>query len=188
MLSLVYAGAIVRVYVRQPATLPEVAGSLTSSVGAYRIDQARFEAGLAFFRKDQFVEARDAFAQADPARQDAAVQFYIAYAYLRQGWGRVYADDALYKAGQATLAHARSLAPMRHHRRRRPEPAAAYGRGTRRRVPARPDARALGPEPGPGLQGAAVSRPTGGPEGPRYMTAGQAHDADCCVASRATCP
>ena len=111
VLSLFYAAAIVRVYVRQPATLPEVAGSLTASVGAYRIDQTRFEAGLAFFRMDQFVEARDAFAQADPARQDAAVQFYISYAYLRQGWGRVYADDGLYKAGQATLAHARSLSP-----------------------------------------------------------------------------
>lgn len=110
-LSLVYAAAIVRVYVRQPASLPEVAGSLTSSVGAYRIDQARFDAGLGFFRQDQFVEARDAFAQADPARQDATVQFYVAYTYLRQGWGRVYADDALYKAGQAALAHARSLAP-----------------------------------------------------------------------------
>ncbi len=111
VLSLVYAAAIVRVYVRQPATLPEVAGSLTSTVGAYRIDQDRFDAGLAFFRRDQFVEARDAFAQADPARQDASVQFYLAYAYLRQGWGRVYADDALYKAGQATLVHARSLVP-----------------------------------------------------------------------------
>ena len=111
VLSLVYAAAIVRVYVRQPATLPEVAGSLTSSVGAYRIDQARFDAGLAFFRNDRFVEARDAFAQADPARQDASVQFYVAYAFLRQGWGRVYADDAMYKAGAATLAHARTLAP-----------------------------------------------------------------------------
>ena len=111
VLSLVYAAAIVRVYVRQPATLPEIAGSLTSSVGVYRIDQARFDTGLAFFRKDQFVEARDAFAQADPARQDASVQFYVAYAFLRQGWGRVYADDPLYKAGAATLAHARSLAP-----------------------------------------------------------------------------
>ena len=111
VLSLVYAGAIVRVYVRQPATLPEVAGSLTSTVGAYRIDQARFDAGLAFFRRDQFVEARDAFAQADPARQDARVQFYVAYAFLRQGWGRVYADDALYGAGKAALAHARSLTP-----------------------------------------------------------------------------
>lgn len=108
-LSLIYAGAIVRVYVRQPATIPEVAGSLTSSIGAYRIDQSRFDAGLAFFRRDQFVEARDAFAQADPARQDATVQFYVAYSYLRQGWGRVYADDSLYKAGQAALTHARSL-------------------------------------------------------------------------------
>ena len=111
VLSVLYAAAIVRIYVRQPSTLPEMAGSLTASVGAYRIDQTRFDAGLAFFRQDQFVEARDAFAQADPARQDAEVQFYIAYAYLRQGWGRVYADDGLYKAGQATLAHARSLSP-----------------------------------------------------------------------------
>ena len=111
VLSLVYAGAIVRVYVRQPATLPEIAGSLTSTVGAYRIDQARFDAGLTFFRSDQFVEARDAFAQADPARQDARVQFYVAYAFHRQGWGRVYADDALYKAGKAALEHARSLTP-----------------------------------------------------------------------------
>jgi hypothetical protein len=111
VLSLVYAAAIVRVYVRQPATLPEVTGSLTSSVGAYRIDQARFDTGLAYFRQDQFVEARDAFAQADPARQDATVQFYVAYAFLRQGWGRVYADDGLFRAGEATLAHARSLSP-----------------------------------------------------------------------------
>jgi hypothetical protein len=110
-ISLLYMGAIVRVYVRQPATLPEVAGSLTASVGAYRIDQARFDAGLAFFRADQFVEARDAFAQADPARQDPRVQFYVAYAYLRQGWGRVYADDALYAAGRDALTHARSLTP-----------------------------------------------------------------------------
>ena len=102
--------AIVRVYVRQPATLPEVAGSLTSSVGAYRIDQARFDAGLRFFRKDQFVEA--ATPSPRPTRAPGrAVQFYIAYAFLRQGWGRVYADDALYKAGEAALEHARSLAP-----------------------------------------------------------------------------
>jgi hypothetical protein len=110
-MSLLYAGAIVRVYVRQPASLPEVTGSLTSSVGAYRIDHARFDAGLAFFHNDQFVEARDAFAQADPGRQDARVQFYVAYAFLRQGWGRVYADDALYRAGLEALTHARSLTP-----------------------------------------------------------------------------
>jgi hypothetical protein len=111
VLSLIYAGAVVRVYVRQPASLPEVTGSLTSSVGAYAIDRARFDAGLRFFRQDQFVEARDAFAQADPGLQDPTVQFYTAYSYLRQGWGRVYADDALYRAGKAALGRARRLSP-----------------------------------------------------------------------------
>lgn len=111
IVSLAYAGAILRVYVRQPATVPEVAGSLTSAVGAYRINQERFYAGLEYFRGDQFAEARDAFAQADPARQDPRVQFYVAYSFLRQGWGRFYADDALYREGLATLRHARSLAP-----------------------------------------------------------------------------
>jgi hypothetical protein len=110
-LSLCYAGTIVRLYIRQPATLPEVAGSLTASVGAYQIDHSRFDAGLRYFRQDQFLESRDAFAQADPARQDPTVQFYTAYSYLRQGWGRVYSDEALYRTGKATLEHARELAP-----------------------------------------------------------------------------
>ena len=105
-----YAAAIARVYVRQPSSLPEVTGSLTSSVGAYRIDQARFDAGLTFFHQSQFIEARDALGQADPARQDPRVQFYVAYSYMRQGWGRVYCDGALYRAGKATLEQARSVA------------------------------------------------------------------------------
>jgi hypothetical protein len=111
VLSMAYAAAIVRVYVRQPVTIPEVTGSLTSSVGVYRIDQGRFDAGLAYFRNDKFLEARDAFAQADPARQDPTVQFYMSYSYLREGWGRVYNDSTLYRAGKATLDHAREIAP-----------------------------------------------------------------------------
>jgi hypothetical protein len=110
-LSLIYAAAIIRTYVRQPATLPEITGGLTWSVGVYRIDQARFDAGLSYFRADKFLEARDAFAQADPARQDPMVQFYTAYSYLREGWGRTYNDEVLYRAGKATLAHAREIAP-----------------------------------------------------------------------------
>jgi len=110
-LSLLYAAAIVRVYVRQPATLPEVTGSLTSSVGVYRIDQARFDAGLSYFRADKFLEARDAFAQADPARQDPTVQFYTSYSYVREGWGHVYNDATHYRASKATLDHAREIAP-----------------------------------------------------------------------------
>jgi hypothetical protein len=110
VVSLLYAGAVIRVYVRQPASLPEVTGSLTSSVGVYRIDQARFDAGLSHFRAERFLEARDAFAQADPARQDPTVQFYTSYSYLREGWGHVYDDATLYR-GKATLDHAREIAP-----------------------------------------------------------------------------
>jgi hypothetical protein len=147
-LSLLYAGAVVRVYVRQPASLPEVAGSLASSVGAYSIDRPRFDAGLHFFRQDQFVEARDAFAQADPGHQDPTVQFYTAYSYLRQGWGRVYADDALYRAGKTTLAQRPTAVAERHHRDRRREPEAAQRRRARCGVRPGPDARVERSEPG----------------------------------------
>ena len=49
-----------------------------------------------------------AFARADPAVRDARTQFYIAYSYYRQGWGRLYHDDALYAEGAR-----RSIAPSR---------------------------------------------------------------------------
>ena len=98
--TLVYAAAILRVYVQRPASLPEISGSLTSVVRAYQVDRERFDQGLRFFRNNQFPEARDAFAQADPGRQDATVQFYVAYSCLREGWGRAYSDDTLFKAGK----------------------------------------------------------------------------------------
>lgn len=109
--NLAYACLIVWIYVTQPATLSEVTGGLTSAVGAYRIDRSSYEEGLRFFRRDQFVEARTAFARADPARQDGATQFYIAYTYYRQGWGRVYNDDALFRQGLAAVDRAIEVAP-----------------------------------------------------------------------------
>ena len=109
--TLLYAAAILRVYVQRPASLPEMSASLTSVVRAYQIDKPRFDQGLRFFRVNQFAEARDAFAHADPGKQDATVQFYVAYSYLRQGWGRVYSDDALFTAGRAALERARQVAP-----------------------------------------------------------------------------
>jgi hypothetical protein len=75
------------------------------------VDRERFDQGLRFFRNNQFPEARDAFAQADPGRQDATVQFYVAYSYLREGWARTYSDDTLFKAGKAALDRARQVAP-----------------------------------------------------------------------------
>jgi hypothetical protein len=89
----------------------EVTGGLTATIGAYRIDDQSFADGLTFFRKDQFEEARAAFARADPAQRDARTQFYIAYAFYRQGWGRVYNDDALFTQGLAAVDKAIALAP-----------------------------------------------------------------------------
>ena len=109
--SLLYAALIVWLYASQPQTVAEVTGGLTATIGAYRIDGQSFDDGLSFFRKDQFQEARAAFQRADPAQRDARTQFYIAYSFYRQGWGRVYNDDALFKQGLEAVERAIALAP-----------------------------------------------------------------------------
>ncbi len=113
MLSLLYAALIGWTYVQQPQTVAHVTGGLTASVGAYRVDEQAFADGLAFFKKDQFVEARAAFERADPAERDARTQFYIAYSYYRQGWGRLYSDDALFAEGLKRVNLAIAVAPNR---------------------------------------------------------------------------
>jgi len=110
-LATIYAVLIGWLYVRQPQTFAQVTGGLSSAVGSYRIDERTFADGLAFFRNNQFIEARMAFARADPAERDARTQFYIAYSYYRQGWGRVYHDDALYRQALAAVDRSIALAP-----------------------------------------------------------------------------
>jgi tetratricopeptide (TPR) repeat protein len=107
----VYAGLIVWLYAAQPQTIAQVTGGLKAEIGVYRVNQQAFEDGLAFFRRDHFEEARAAFSRADPAGRDARTQFYVAYAYYRQGWGRLYSDDALFKEGLRAVDLAISLAP-----------------------------------------------------------------------------
>ena len=110
-LVIVFSGVFVWIYQRQPQSLAQVTGGIASSVGAYRIDQQAFDQGLTFFRKDQFVEARAAFERADPAERDARTQFYIAYSYYREGWGRVYSDDELFARGVDAVEKAIALSP-----------------------------------------------------------------------------
>lgn len=110
-LAVAYAAFIVWLYVRQPQTVAEVAGGLSASVGAYRINQQAFDDGQRFFRHNQFVESRSAFERADPAGQDARTQFYIAYSFYRQGWGRLYDDDELFTRGLERANKAITLAP-----------------------------------------------------------------------------
>jgi hypothetical protein len=106
-----YAAFIVWVYAVQPRTLTEVRGGVAASIGVYRVDPVAFDEGLRFFRADRFAEARRALERADPAQRDARTQYYIAYAFLREGWGRVYADDALYRQAQVSLQRALAASP-----------------------------------------------------------------------------
>ena len=77
----------------------------------YHVDEQSFADGLRFFRRDQFMEARAAFERADPAQRDAATQFYIAYAYYREGWGHLYEDQPLFARGLDAVDRAIALAP-----------------------------------------------------------------------------
>lgn len=106
-----YAAFIFWVYLKQPQTTAEVIGGLSATVGVYRIDQQAFDDGLRFFRQDDFVPARSTFERADPAHRDARTQFYIAYSYYRQGWGRLYQDDVLFGKGLEAVDRAIALAP-----------------------------------------------------------------------------
>jgi tetratricopeptide (TPR) repeat protein len=110
-MALVYAAVIVWLYSTQPQTVAEVTGGLSSTVGAYHVDAQASSDALAFFRRDAFAEARMAFERADPAHRDARTQFYIAYSYYRQGWGRLYDDDALFQKGIEAVDRAIALAP-----------------------------------------------------------------------------
>jgi hypothetical protein len=111
VMSAAYAAVIVWLYAVQPQTSAEAIGGLASTVGAYRVDEQAFDDGLEFFRADKFAEARLAFARADPARRDARTQFYVAYAFYRQGWGRLSSDDALFKEGLEAVDRAIEVAP-----------------------------------------------------------------------------
>lgn len=68
-------------------------------IGTYEVDAEKFNQGLQAFRNDNFILARDLFQRADPESRDAKTQFYIAYSFYRQGWGRVSNDDALFRQG-----------------------------------------------------------------------------------------
>jgi tetratricopeptide (TPR) repeat protein len=75
------------------------------------VDAARFAAARELFGREQYEAARAEWQRADPAARDARTQFYIAYSFYRQGWGRVYSDDELFKQGLAAADRAIALAP-----------------------------------------------------------------------------
>lgn len=109
--TVVYASFIVWIYATEPRSFKEVATNTQVAAGIYEVNQERFANALALFRREQFRAARDEWAAADPAQKDPRTQFYIAYAFYREGWGRVYDDDALFKQGLEAVNRAINLAP-----------------------------------------------------------------------------
>ena len=109
--TLVYGSIIVWIYATEPRSFKEAATNSQVAAGTYELNQERFDNGVTLFRRDQFRAARDEWAAADPAQRDPTTQFYIAYAYYREGWGRIYYDDQLFKQGLEAVNRAISLAP-----------------------------------------------------------------------------
>jgi hypothetical protein len=109
--TLGYGAFIAWIYATQPRSLHEVATGAQVVAGVYQVDAARFQAGLELFRREQFRAARDEWSRADPAQRDARTQFYVAYSYYREGWGRFHHDDALYRQGLAAANRVIALSP-----------------------------------------------------------------------------
>jgi glutamine cyclotransferase len=98
-------------YWTAPRSFAEVATKSSVAISTYSVDKAAFEQGLASFRRDEFAAARAAFNRADPEKRDAATQFYLAYSYYRQGWGRLSNDDALFSKGLETVDRVIAMDP-----------------------------------------------------------------------------
>ena len=109
-LTLSYAAFVIWIYATEPRTFKEVATGAEVATGRYQINEEKFKSGLALFRREQFRAAREEWQQADPAQSDATTQFYIAYSFYREGWGRVYYDQNLFKQGVEAVNRANTLA------------------------------------------------------------------------------
>ncbi len=107
--TIAYAAFIVWIYATEPRSFKEVTTSAEVAAGTYEINQEKFNSALNLFRREQFRAARNEWQQADPAQRDARTQFYIAYSFYREGWGRVYFDQELFRQGVEAVNRAIAL-------------------------------------------------------------------------------
>jgi hypothetical protein len=122
VVSVGYFGFIAFLYLAEPRSLGDISTKAATTIqnaatkgqviaGTYQVDQQKFNEALGLFRQDNFVAARDLFQKADPERRDPTTQYYIAYTYYRQGWGRISNDDELFAAGLKQLERVDQLDP-----------------------------------------------------------------------------
>jgi hypothetical protein len=121
-ISAIYFIFIMFLYWAEPRDLSELSTKAITTIGdaatkgqviigTYQIDQAKFDDGLKAFREDNFIAARDSFERADPEKRDPKTQYYIAYSYYRQGWGRLSNDDELFKKGIESVDRVTAVDP-----------------------------------------------------------------------------
>lgn len=122
VMTVIYGLLVVWVYWAAPKTfsdattkakesLTKAASSARVATSLYEIDQRKFKEGLAAFRGERFLAARDLFSRSDPERQDPEVQYYIAYSLYRQGWGRLSNDDELFQKSLEQVRYVKRLDP-----------------------------------------------------------------------------
>ena len=121
-MTFVYGVFVVFLYAAEPRSIEEISSKAKTTVesavtkgqvvtGTYEIDRQKFNEGLQAFRSDNFIGARDSFDRADPEKRDPKTQYYIAYSYYRQGWGRLSNDDALFKQALTSLERVTMIDP-----------------------------------------------------------------------------
>ncbi len=114
VLTLVYGISVAWLYWAAPKNLEEVSSKARDTIesatmkakvvtNTYEVDREKFDEGLKAFRNENFILARDLFERADKEKLDSRTQFYIAYSYYRQGWGRFSNDDELFQKGLGSV-------------------------------------------------------------------------------------
>jgi len=102
-LTLAYAAFVVWLYVAQPRSIEELKTAAAVQTNTYAVDAAQFDLAMKAFRDRQYRIAIDHFLLADPAARDPKTQFLVAYAHYAIGHGRIYDDDAEFKAALAAV-------------------------------------------------------------------------------------
>ncbi len=98
-------------YWTEPRSLAEVTTKGQVAIGTYEVNKEEFARGLTLFIADDFIGSRIAFDRADPEKRDTNTQFYVAYSFYRQGWGRLSSDDSLFHPGLDTVNRVIALDP-----------------------------------------------------------------------------
>jgi hypothetical protein len=111
LMTLAGFAVIAFIYMAEPRSFAEVSTKSQVVLGTYGVNQQELNDGIQQFRKDQFPAARAHFERADPEKRDPLTQYYVAYSYYRQGFGRFSNDDALFRSGLAAVERVTALDP-----------------------------------------------------------------------------